>query len=127
MRDGQIVQNLTHEECMDVMFKVLPDPGLHARASEGYKKVRQSIDLHGSEDALVCREAGTYWNEGTTDNYPSMHPELDDALAAVAGEWESQGLVWSERDVRRLITPYPARPAGIGSRGNELAAVAGMN
>ena len=67
MRNGQVVPKLTPEECMLLMFEVLSDHRLHQRASEGYEKVGQSIDLHGKEDALVCREAGTYWNEETTD------------------------------------------------------------
>ena len=48
---------------MELMLDVLKDPTLHSRASLGYKKVGQSIDLYGREDAMVCREAGGYWNE----------------------------------------------------------------
>ena len=95
---------------MEVMFRVLSDPELHKSASEGFKKVGQSIDLHGKEDALICREAGVFWNEETTDNYPSMRPKIDVELAAVAGEFASGGIAWSEHDVQRLITPYPPRP-----------------
>ena len=94
---------------MLLMFEVLSDPRLHERAAEGYKKVGQSIDLHGKEDALVCREAGTFWREETTDNFASMRPKIDADLAEVAEELKSGGLTWSRRDVRRLITPYPAR------------------
>ena len=67
MRGGQVVPKLTHEECMCLMLEVLSDPELHRHASEGYKKVGQTIDLYGKEDALVCREAGTFWNEGQTN------------------------------------------------------------
>jgi len=111
MRNGQVVPKLTHEECMLVMHEVLSDPELHTQASEGYKKVGQSIDLHGREDALVCREAGTFWNEETTDKYASMRPKIDAELTAVAEEFESGGITWCSRDVRRLITPYPANKA----------------
>ena len=93
---------------MVIMLEVLSDRDLHRRASEGYKKVGQSIDLHGKEDALVCREAGTLWNEQTTDGYPNMRAKIDAELAAVAEEFASGGLTWCERDVFRLISPYPA-------------------
>jgi len=45
---------------MELMLDVVKDPALHRNASEGYKKVGQSIDLHGTEDELICREAGTF-------------------------------------------------------------------
>ena len=109
MRNGQVVPKLKHEECMQLMLEVLSNPHLHKQASEGYKKVGQSIDLHGKEDALVCREAGTFWNEETTDKFTSMRPKIDEELAAVADELESGGIIWCRSDVRRLITPYPAR------------------
>ena len=110
MRSGQTVPKLTHEECMQLMHDVLSDDELHARASEGYKKTGQSIDLHGKEDALVCREAGVLWSEQTTDGWSGMRPKLDYELAAVAEEFESGGLTWCERCVKKLIMPYPARP-----------------
>jgi len=90
------------------MLEVLSDPELHRNAAEGYKKVRQSIDSHGKEDALVCREAGTFWNEETLDKFTSMRPKIDYELAAVAEEFESGGITWWQRDVQRLISPYPA-------------------
>ena len=111
MRGGQEVPKLTHEECMGLMFEVLSDHELHRAASEGFKSVGQSIELHGKEDALVCREAGTFWNEVTTDNSASMRPNIDEELAAVADEFHSGGITWCQRDVRRLITPYPPRHA----------------
>ena len=108
MRCGQKVPKATREECMNLMFEVLNDPELHKRASQGFKRVGQSIELHGREDDLVCREAGTFWHEATTDKYPSMRPRIDAELAAVADEYESEGIIWCEEDVKRLITPYPA-------------------
>ena len=110
MRSGQVVPRLTPEECMLLMLDTLSDPALHMRAAEGYKKVGQSIDLHGAEDTMVCREAGVFWNEETTDGFPSMRPKIDAELAAVADEFRSGGIKWCERDVLRLITPYPAHP-----------------
>ena len=109
MRNGQVVPKLKPEECMLLMLEVLSDPQLHKQASEGYKKVGQSIDLHGHQDALVCREAGIFWNEDTTDKFKGMRPKINAELAAVADEFESGGITWCRRDIRRLITPYPAR------------------
>jgi hypothetical protein len=111
MRYGQVVPKLTQEECMEVMFRVLSDPELHKSASAGFKKVGQSIDLHGAEDALICREAGVFWNEETTDTYSSMRPKIGAELATVASEFASGGIAWSEGDVKRLIMEYPPRPA----------------
>jgi hypothetical protein len=107
MRAGAVVPKLTHEECMDVMFQVLSDPELHKDAAEGYKRVGQSNDLHGGEDSLICREAGTYWRSTTTDGLLNMRVKIDAALAIVKDEVESKGLMWCQEDVRRLIQPYP--------------------
>ena len=109
MRSGQVVPKFAHEECMQLMLDVLSDPALHRGAAEGYKKVGESIDLYGKEDGLICREAGKFWNEEATDKYPSMRPKIDAELAAVADEFENGGITWCQRDVQRLITPYPAR------------------
>jgi len=111
MRAGDVVPKLTHEECMLLMYDVLSDPQLHKDASKGYKKVGQSVDIDGQEDALICREAGQFWNEETTDSYPSMRPKIDAELAVVADEVSSGGLTFTQHDVRRLITPYPPRRA----------------
>ena len=94
---------------MLLMLDVLSDLALHRGAAEGYKKVGESIDLYGKEDGLICREAGKFWNEEATDKYPSMRPKFDAELAAVADEFENGGITWCQRDVQRLITPYPAR------------------
>ena len=108
MWNGVVVPKLAHEECMLLMLEVLSDPELHRNAAEGYKRVGQTIDLNGKEDVLVCREAGTFWNEETLDKYPSMRPKIEAELAAVAEEFESGGITWCRRDVRRLISAYPA-------------------
>ena len=84
MRNGVVVPKLSHEECMLLMLEVLSDPELHRNGAEGYKKVGQSIDLNGKEDVLVCREAGTFWNEETLDKCPSMRNKIEAELAAVA-------------------------------------------
>ena len=109
MRSGQVVPALKHEECMEVMFSVLSDPHLHQRASEGYKKTGQSIDLYGKEYAMICREAERYWIEETTDKFPNMRAKIDAEFAAVAEQFECGGITWCQRDIKRLITPYKSR------------------
>ena len=63
MRSGAVVPKLSHEECMSLMYDVLSNDELHKGAAAGYKKVGQSIALDGSEDVLICREAGVFWRE----------------------------------------------------------------
>ena len=109
MRSGAVVPSLSNEQCVRCMFEVLSDVELHKKAAEGFKKVGQSVDLHGKEDCLICREAGVYWNEETTDGYLTMRGRIDAELAAVAEEYESKRIAWCLRDVKRLIAPYPQR------------------
>jgi hypothetical protein len=108
MRGGQAVPKLTHEECLTLMFEVLSDPAVHIQAAQGYKYVGQSVELHGREDTSICREAGVYWNEQTTDKFATMRQRIDVELAAVADEFHSKRLTWCPRDVKRLIGAYPA-------------------
>ena len=109
MRCGEAVPKISSEESLLLMYETLSNPQLHHRASEGYKKTGQSIDLFGKEDALVCREAGEFWNEKTSDGYPNMRARIDAELAAVADEVQAGGITWSFKNVRRLIIPYPTR------------------
>ena len=109
MRCGEVVPKISSEESLLLMYETLSNPQLHHRASEGYKKTGQSIDLFGKEDALVCREAGEFWNEQTTDGYPNMRARIDAELAAVADEVQAGGITWSFKNVKRLILPYPKR------------------
>jgi len=109
MRSGQNVPKLSNEECMSLMWEVLSDPQLHEDAAKGYKYVGQSVELHGNEDALICREAGTFWHEETLDGYTNMRAKINVELRMVADEVKSEGIQWCQRDVKRLITPYPKR------------------
>ena len=108
MRSGVVVPSLTPEECMELLHTVMSNPALHKNASYGYKMTGQSIDLHGKEDALVCREAGVYWNEKTTCGLPDMRAKLNPVLALVAEEYKEGRLEWNQDDVLRLIAAYPA-------------------
>ena len=107
MRYGQIVPKLSHEECMDLMWGVLSDADLWQRAAQGYKKVGQSIDLHGSEDNQIVREAAKFWNEVTTDGFPNMRAKVDAEMADVLENYEAGHIKWNQYYVRRLINEYP--------------------
>ena len=80
------------------------------KAAQGYKKVGQSIDLHGKEDNLIVREAATYWNQQTTDGYHNMRQKINAEIAEVAEILAEKHIAWTKHYVRRLICKYPPRP-----------------
>jgi hypothetical protein len=107
MRYGQIVPKLSDEECMDLMWGVMSDADLHKRAAQGCKKVGQSIDLHGSEDHQIVREAANCWNEVTTDGIPNMKAKVDAEMEEFEETHEAGHIKWNHDSVRRLINEYP--------------------
>ena len=104
MRDGVSVPSAKHEECIEIMYEILSQRSVHIRAAGGYKSTGATVDLSGTEDPLIVREAATFWNE------LGMRAKIDKELAAVAEEVREGALTWCRRDVERLITPYPPRP-----------------
>jgi len=109
MRDGVVVPKATPEECMLIMLEVLSNPDIHLKAASGYLQTGESVDLFGDQDKEICKEAGIFWNEKTTDGFLTMRQKINVELAAVAEEYETGGLTWCRRDVERLIDPYPPR------------------
>ena len=57
MQDGALVPKLSHDECIDLMVRVLEDMGLHEAAALGFKNTGIRVASYGSEDAENCREA----------------------------------------------------------------------
>ena len=110
MRCGQTVPKLTHEECLDMMHSVICDKELHMKAARGYKKVGQSIDLHGKEDNLIVREAAMYWNDATSDGYKNVREKVNAEMEIVAEHFADKRIVWDKDHVRKLINAYPPRP-----------------
>ena len=106
MRDGIVVPKASQPECMEMMFQVLSDPGVHLRAQQGYLKTGWTVAMDGAQDFEICREAATFWNEETTDGFANMRAKIDAELSAVAEEVASGGLKWCRRDVERLVSPY---------------------
>ena len=45
------------------MIQVMSDPGLHVKASLGYKYTGTNVALNGDEDKMICREAKDFWRE----------------------------------------------------------------
>lgn len=107
MRGGDVVPKLSHEECMSLMLQVLSDPQLHKDAAFGYKRVGQSVEIDGGEDSEICREAGIFWNEATSDGFETMRHKLKVELDSVEAEHASGGLVWGADEIKKLITAYP--------------------
>ena len=103
MRHGIVVPKLTHEECLELLWQILADPALHKRASQGFKKVGQSVERWGKEDQEIVREAGKYWNEPTSDGCANMREKINRELTAVADAKESGEITWSQYHVKRLI------------------------
>ena len=107
MRHGQNVPKMTQEECVDLMHSILCNKELHLQAARGYKKVGQSVALNGSEDNLIVREAGRYWNEVTSDGYKNMRERVNDEMAIVAEHFAAGQIEWNKKFVRKLINDYP--------------------
>ena len=59
---------------------MLKDEKLHVDASKGFKSTAATVDLWGSEDALIKKEARSFWCEETLDYYPTMRENINAEL-----------------------------------------------
>ena len=109
MRSGVTVPKASQVECLEIMREVLSDPAIHVAAVAGYKKTGITVDLHGKEDGLICREAAQFWSERTSDGFANMREKINYELSAVADEYGSGSLKWCKQNVERLIVPFPKR------------------
>ena len=100
MREGVCVPRCTHERCMDLMVRVMSQLRLHLGAAEGYLKTGMTVALDGTQDNLVVREAGVFWQE------LHMRTKINAAVADVYEEVREGRLSWNVHDVKRLIKPY---------------------
>ena len=100
MREGVCVPRCTHERCMDLMVRVMSQLRLHLGAAEGYLKTGMTVALDGTQDNLVVREAGVFWQE------LHMRTKINAAVADVYEEVLEGRLSWNVHDVKRLIKPY---------------------
>ena len=77
MRNGVVGPKASHTECLEIMWDVLSDLAIHNSAVAGFKKTGVTVDLHGKEDALICREAAQFWNEPTSDGFANLRAKID--------------------------------------------------
>ena len=61
MKRGVGVPKTKHTQGIDMMVKVLSNPKLHLQAAEGYKSTGWTVELDGSEDHKIVREAGEFF------------------------------------------------------------------
>ena len=73
---------------------------LRLGAAEGYLKTGMTVALDGTQDHLVVREAGAFWQE------LHMRTKINAAVADVYEEVRAGRLRWNLQDVKRLIQPY---------------------
>ena len=74
------VPRVKEERAIDLMYELLRPPELHLKAADGYKKTGATVALDGSEDWMICREAGDLWRE------LNMRTIIDKEVAAVWAE-----------------------------------------
>ena len=96
--------DLTREENIDIMIEVMSDVNLHLRAARGYKYTGADVALlDDNEDAMICREAGTFWRE------MNMRKEINTAVADVKQKWDDGLLKWNYKSVRAYLPDYPRK------------------
>ncbi|MCP4241726.1 MAG: hypothetical protein GY772_14295 [bacterium] len=78
---------------------------MHTPAVAGYKKNGITNALDGSEDHLICRDAGDLWKA------IGMSRRRDEVVTDVRCEWAARRLQWCYEDVYRLVVPFPDAPA----------------
>ena len=103
MQMGAVVPKTSPEDCIDMMAAVAANLNMHVAAADGYKKTGANVELDGSEDHLIVREAGYFWNK------LGMRAKVNEEIAHVTEEVRQGRLTWSEESIRSLITPYRAR------------------
>ncbi len=74
---------------------------LHTPAVAGYKKTGITNALDGTEDHLICREAGEAWRT------LQMSRRRQEVLEDVRQEWKAGRLEWCFEDVYKVVVPYP--------------------
>ena len=91
------------EDCLQWMAALWSQKSLHTEASKGFWKTGVANNLDGSQDHLMCREAGDFWRE------LGMSSKRADAVNDVEVEVRAGRLGWTYADVEKVIMPYPSR------------------
>ena len=98
---GEVVPKVPEETMIDMMVEVLSDPNIHLRAAKGYVKTAVAVDLDGTQDTLIEREAAAFWRD------LDVRAKINADLAQVRVAFDSGHLRWTYEHVKGLILPYP--------------------
>ena len=90
-------------DCLEWFMEVWPKPALHEAAAKGYWSTGCSNKLDGSEDHLICREAGAFWSSFSV----SARRARD--IVEVETEHTAGSLKWNYKDVYGVVLPFPKR------------------
>ena len=70
------------------------------QASQGYKYTGTTVALDGSEDHLICREAGGFFRD------LRIAEKRARALDDIDSEWDAGRLRWTYDDVYKIVLPF---------------------
>ena len=96
--------DVTSEENIDIMIKVMSDKNLHLQAAKGYKYTGTTVALDGSEDYFICREAKVFWEE------LGMRKRINSAVAEVEAKHKAGFLPWTYTTMKSLLPAVSSRP-----------------
>ena len=89
------------EQCVTWMANIWSNPQLHLNAVKGFKRTGITNALDGSEDLLIVREAGHFWNS------LNMPAQRSAALHDVSVEIEAERIKWTFAEVYSLVSDFP--------------------
>lgn len=89
------------EQCITWMANIWSNPKLHLNAAKGFKRTGITNALDGSEDLLIVREAGHFWNS------LNMPAQRSAALHDVSVEIEAERIKWTFAEVYSLVSDFP--------------------
>ena len=100
---GDICPCVRREDCVAWFSLLWFQEHYHTHAAGGFWRTGLANALDGSQDALICREAGMMWSE------LGMPAKRANATADVEEEFRAGRLHWSFAHVYRLIADHPKR------------------
>ena len=113
MRTGIGLPTTTEEDSLGILHHIWTrDTDLHLQAAQGFKEAGLSIDLNGSEDLEVAKEAREFWwapLPAELGNYSNMREKINDELAEIERMHANGELPWGRESVESLIEKYPAQ------------------
>jgi hypothetical protein len=89
------------EQCVTWMANIWSNPQLHLNAAKVFKRTGITNALDGSEDLLIVREAGHFWNS------LSMPAQRNAAVHDVSVEVAANRIKWAFADVYKLVSDFP--------------------